>query len=238
MATIRPLDAINTSANNGCRQSEYVQSKASISQAFSAGAATPLHAAPSSTERERLDIAILSISASATTQKQPKQIRAILKSAIRPSRFSKLKCNNSDISCNSENTNASPRSTQRDQILEGIFSFLSLEDRVWAAALTCRRFAFCSNLPGCWRDVDATGFVQRFYDSSLKRALVGSPDRIAKESAEKETSKALIHILSRHKNAIESLSIQNIRDKLSADVAVMGIGPCLTSGKLQNLRFT
>ena len=137
-------------------------------------------------------------------------------------------------------------------IADHIFNYLTLEDLL-SAAMSCRRFAYCANQPSCWRHVDATDYVGRLYGMYLKESSSSSPSSssslcdttddhqtltTAAKLAKNKTSTALIAKLARHKNDIESLTIRNIDNKLSADVAVMGIGACFSTGRLCELILT
>ena len=139
---------------------------------------------------------------------------------------------------------------QVEIISDGIFSFLTLEERVMSA-VTCRRFAYCSQQPGCWAGVDATSYVERLYHAHLVRAAndelaerkggtsktsrsTKSPQHLAKEL----TSAALIALITSHKNDIERLVVRNIEHRLSSDVAAMGIGACLAVGRLHEIELT
>ena len=138
---------------------------------------------------------------------------------------------------------------QVEIISDGVFSFLTLEERVMSA-MTCRRFAYCSQQPGCWAGVDATSYVERLYHAHLARASNElakrrgcgissttsrsnkSPEQLAKE----QTSAALVALITVHKNDIERLVVRNIDHRLSSDVAAMGIGACLAVGRLHENR--
>jgi hypothetical protein len=128
---------------------------------------------------------------------------------------------------------------QVEIISEGIFSFLTLEERVMSA-MTCRRFAYCSQQPGCWVGVDATSYVTRLYHVHLTRAsnelaarngsgsatACSSSSKSPQELAKERTSAALIAMIAGHKNDIERLVVRDIDHRLSSDVAAMGIGAC------------
>ena len=140
---------------------------------------------------------------------------------------------------------------QAEIISDGVFSFLTLEERV-ISAMTCRRFAYCSQQPGCWAGVDATSYVERLYHAHLARASNElakrkgcgissttsrsnkSPQQLAKE----QTSAALVALITIHKNDIERLVVRNIDHWLSSDVAAMGIGACLAVGRLHEIELT
>lgn len=139
---------------------------------------------------------------------------------------------------------------QVEIISDGIFSFLTLEERVMSA-MTCRRFAYCSQQPGCWAGMDATSYVERLYHAHLARASNElaerkgcgtsstsrsnkSPQQLAKE----RTSAALIALITGHKNDIERLVVRNIDHRLTSDVAAMGIGACLAVGRLHEIELT
>jgi len=136
---------------------------------------------------------------------------------------------------------------QAEIISDRIFAFLTLEDRVMSA-LTCRRFAYCCQQPGCWAtNVDATSYVKRLYDMHLMRAsneLASSNSSDASRSispqqlAKERTSAALIALITGHNNDIERLVIRNIDHRLSSDVAAMGIGACLAAGRLIEVTLT
>ena len=139
---------------------------------------------------------------------------------------------------------------QAEIISDGIFSFLTLEERVMSA-MTCRRFAYCSQQPGCWAGVDATSYVKTLYNAHLAHALndaaerkdsgtstTSSRSKSPRQLAKERTSAALIALITGHKNNIERLAVRNIHHRLSSDVAAMGIGACLLVGRLHEIELT
>ena len=134
---------------------------------------------------------------------------------------------------------------QVEIISDGIFSFLALEERVMSA-MTCRRFAYCSQQPGCWTGVDATSYVKRLFDAHLEHASIESAERKGSgrksksppQLAKERTSAALIALITGHKNDIARLAIRNIDHRLSSDVAAMGVGACLAVGRLSEIELT
>ena len=139
---------------------------------------------------------------------------------------------------------------QAEIISDGIFSFLTLEERVMSA-MTCRRFAYCSQQPGCWAGMDATSYVERLYHTHLARASNESAERKGcgtsstsrsnkspQQFAKERTSAALIALITGHKNDIERLVVRNIDHRLTSDVAAMGIGACLAVGRLHEIELT
>jgi len=123
-------------------------------------------------------------------------------------------------------------------IVDRIFSYLQPQDLL-RSSMACRRWNYLAKDPSLWKVVDATDFVKHLYQThQQKKQDESSKTNSAKDQHAVFTSQALSQMLERFKVHIEKLTIRDIQHYLIPEIAMLGMGECLSTGRLVDLHLT